>query len=172
MSVFLAAAFLYGLERLLTPQSSVTESSSPSPSDPIHMTLLEDGIQTAAQSPQCQEAKRTITKLLDKGKTCEHDSDCVLSTRTLCPFGCYRAVNREVAEDVEHWFDQYARRDCSICVYRCLILHKAARAECIEGTCQVDNSRLETKAALKSEITRAIKEHPPDFEKPRPLNDP
>lgn len=171
-SAFLAVAFLYGLERLVTPQSSVPESSSPSPSEPIRVTFLENGVQTAAQSRQCQEAKSTITTLLDEGKTCERDSDCVLSTRTLCPFGCFRAFNRKVAEDVEYWFDQYARRDCSTCVYRCRILHNGARAECIEGTCRVDNSRLETKAALKSEIIRATREHPPDYEKPAPLKDP
>ena len=91
----------------------------------------------------CHQKNAALRPDFDKAvaahSTCKQSSDCVVLTPG-CPFGCYVAVARTDAAEVERLAHELASRigsDCR-CMYKC---SAAPRASCAGGRCTIPSPR-------------------------------
>ena len=101
----------------------------------VLIMLLTASLNVAAD--QClshndQKAERDqIYSLISDSVACSTDTDCKL-VYLGCPFGCGIAINSVHEQDVIDATENYNKKSCAKCMYKC---KHVISAQCVEGQC-------------------------------------
>ena len=90
---------------------------------------------TITREIYCDKLKEQTFTLLDQGNYCDVDSDCMVESGGLCPFGCYYLVNKN-ADLIK--IDEALRKfskDCFYCVYEYMEAPTAEEIKCTDHKC-------------------------------------
>ena len=90
---------------------------------------------TITREIYCDKLKEQTFTLLDQGNYCDVDSDCMVESGGLCPFGCYYLVNKNAdLTKIDEALRKFSK-DCFYCAYECMEAPTAEEIKCTDHKC-------------------------------------
>ena len=123
---------------LLNPVPAAARVPEYKPAPPLPARSVPGGIDEALIH-KCEGLANEIKKTMAQASYCKSASDCVISTKFNCPFGCYRIFNKDadltlIMEKTEAY---YAKTNCPRCLYDCPGSPAENQVVCDNGMCSV-----------------------------------
>ena len=83
----------------------------------------------------CNNLEEEIFTLLKQVNYCDVDSDCIVESGGLCPFGCYHLVRKDADLTEIRKSEKQFLENCFYCEYECMEAPTAEDIKCINRKC-------------------------------------